>query len=737
MQLNLKLSHKGLSLVGLLLALELTFVGALANLLSQAEQAAQKEAHAKDIVGTTTHIFQLLYDAGNAAADFQMHNGGEAAVKVFDTASDKILPEFEKLRSLTEKNSAYHERIERIYKKGTKGLKLLKLALGMAQEGNMVGAGYVINKTDMKHLERDVMGDLRELMNEQEEILKDSPAKRKIHRDQVVQWLTVGVICNVLVAVIMGVLFVRGITGRLSVLVENTRRLAQGEALTAAMTGTDEIAHLDQVFHDMAAKLAEAQRKERALVENARDVICSLDESGNFFKVSPASVQVWGYTPDELVGKSFLQGVAAEDRQRSQKYYEQIIRGEIDHFENRVQKKDGSVVHILWSAHWSATENSAFCVAHDITDRKLAEELLRSSERRIRSIIDSMLVGLLVLNPNGTIESINPRITQITGFTAEELENNSILTLFPESRVPDAATFVANLNQKASGHVTEVYGTRKGGADLPLEVSLTEFHAIEGDRFLANVVDITERHEIERMKQEFVAMISHDLRTPLTSVQGFLELLADGVYGELTAQGVQRSEMAERNVSRLLRLINDLLEVTKLEAGKLDLHLAETRLEEIIERSVEAVRVFAEKHSVSLDAPIVPIQLIADGDRVERVLVNLLSNAIKFSPPQSVVKVVVEESQQWVEVKVQDTGRGIPASHIDAVFERFKQVEVNDAKKKGGTGLGLAICKAIIEQHGGNIGVTSEEGKGSTFWFRLPRTRTEQKPTPELADSRA
>jgi signal transduction histidine kinase len=230
--------------------------------------------------------------------------------------------------------------------------------------------------------------------------------------------------------------------------------------------------------------------------------------------------------------------------------------------------------------------------------------------------------------------------------------------------------------------------------------------------------------EAARLKQEFVAMISHDLRTPLTSVKGFLHLLSQDGYGAVPQKVKDRTQLAERNVARLISLIDDLLAVEKLEAGKLDISPELIPLSPVISRSVEAVRVFAEEHAVSLQAEPVEINVFADGDRLVQVLVNLLSNAVKFSPPNSVVMVSVHEQDDWVELRVTDSGCGIPADHLESVFDRFKQVRASDDRKKGGTGLGLAICKSIVEQHGGTVGVTSQEGKGSTFFFRIPTRQT-------------
>lgn len=224
-------------------------------------------------------------------------------------------------------------------------------------------------------------------------------------------------------------------------------------------------------------------------------------------------------------------------------------------------------------------------------------------------------------------------------------------------------------------------------------------------------------YQAERRKQEFVQMISHDLRTPLTSIQGTLALALRGSYGNLNEKGATRLADAEADTERLINLISELLDIEKLEAGKLDLECEDTSLAEIINRSIDSVRTFAETHGINLIYDGTDCSVFADKDRVIRVLVNLLSNAVKYSPRDSNVAVSVEKDTAFATVKIVDSGRGIPASAIESIFDRFAQVERADADK--GTGLGLAICKAIVAAHGCKIGVTSEEGKGSTFWFTL------------------
>lgn len=357
---------------------------------------------------------------------------------------------------------------------------------------------------------------------------------------------------------------------------------------------------------------------------------------------------------------------------------------------------------------------------------KMADQLteamskLRASEERTRLVIEHMPVGVITIDGSGIIESINPRTEEIFVCSPADMVDKRLDVMFPGTSEDGAESFVSARFAKAMGKTVDAEAKRTSGERFPAEISVNKFQTLAGDRYLVNVQDATERHEIERLKQEFVAMVSHDLRTPLTSVQGTLTLLGDGTYGELTATGVKRVRTAEESIDRLINLINDLLDIEKLEAGKLTMKLERVSLSKVIEQSVEGVRGFGEKHHVTVETAATDLSVRADRDRLVQVLINLLSNAIKFSPEQASVTVVVEQSDGYAWVKVIDRGRGVPASHREAIFERFKQVEAADGARKRGTGLGLAICKAIIEAHDGAIGVDSEEGKGSTFWLRLP-----------------
>lgn len=221
----------------------------------------------------------------------------------------------------------------------------------------------------------------------------------------------------------------------------------------------------------------------------------------------------------------------------------------------------------------------------------------------------------------------------------------------------------------------------------------------------------------EQAKAEFISMISHDLRSPLTSLQFTLALAEKGAFGDLNEKGKERFSRAEDTVQRLVKLINELLDIERLEAGMLNMELELEELDPIVSRAIDSVNTLAERKGIEFDAPDTAFKVMADADRLVQVLVNLLSNAIKFSPQNSKISITAAELPTGVKVTVTDQGRGIPKEKIAAIFDRFQQVSQEDSTTHGGTGLGLAIVKAIIEGHGGFIGVDSEEGSGSRFWF--------------------
>ena len=264
---------------------------------------------------------------------------------------------------------------------------------------------------------------------------------------------------------------------------------------------------------------------------------------------------------------------------------------------------------------------------------------------------------------------------------------------------------------------------------------------VRGQRALARLADqlfaateqlhqdkrrLTEQSELDTLKDEFISTVSHELRTPLTSIRGSLGLLSSGVMGSLDPKAQNLLRIAVTNTDRLIRLINDILDLERMESGRAPLQLRRCSLHELALSAVDTMTTMADTASVHIDLTTAGaadgLFFDADSDRILQVLTNLLSNAIKFSPAHSTVRVQAESTSDSILLRVSDEGRGIPAEKLDNIFDRFQQVEHSDARGKGGTGLGLTICRTIVQQHSGSIWAQRNLGPGTTFYVMLPRT---------------
>ena len=214
--------------------------------------------------------------------------------------------------------------------------------------------------------------------------------------------------------------------------------------------------------------------------------------------------------------------------------------------------------------------------------------------------------------------------------------------------------------------------------------------------------------------------MSHELRTPLTSIGLSLKILAEGTVGPLPPAAREVLAIAERNVDRMVRLANDVLDLKRLEAGRMDLRRETVAVQSVVDGCFELLRALANGRGVVLESLPTTARALGDEERIEQVLTNLLANAIKFSPVGGRIRVETRADDEWVEVRVTDEGPGVPVRYRESIFERYRQVPRSDAAARPGSGLGLAICQAIVSQSGGTMGLESEEGRGSCFWFRLP-----------------
>jgi PAS domain S-box-containing protein len=339
------------------------------------------------------------------------------------------------------------------------------------------------------------------------------------------------------------------------------------------------------------------------------------------------------------------------------------------------------------------------------------------SSQRMRTLVEAMPIGFFLITESGVIEAANPHCLVIFAAQYSDFRAKSITSFFANHH----HLFTQSALRDSYGEAVEATARRLDGTEFPAVVMVRPFGVSPEELSAVFVDDVTKKHEIERMKQEFMAMVSHDLRTPLTSLLMTHELLETGQYGALNEAGVRGLKRAQDSIKRLMNLVNDLLDLEKIESGQLELYLELVSVLSLVEDSADAVAALLSKQRLILDIAVDgTLQAYTDRERVIQTLVNLLSNAIKFSEPGRKLIVSAELQGEDVFLRVVDEGRGIPADRLASVFERFKQVKREDGSRGTGSGLGLAICKSIVELNRGAIGVDSVEGQGSTFWFSLP-----------------
>ncbi len=346
----------------------------------------------------------------------------------------------------------------------------------------------------------------------------------------------------------------------------------------------------------------------------------------------------------------------------------------------------------------------------------------RASEERFRSLSAASPIGVFQTDAEGRCVYTNARWQEIAGLALEEsLGDGWNRAIHPEDRDGVRAEWLTSTRVGREFSCEFRMLTPKGEVRW-VHSRAAALRADSGAPLghVGTVEDITERRAVELMKDEFVSVVSHELRTPLTSIHGALDLLAGGLLGSLPEKGQRLLDIAVNNTNRLVRLVNDILDVERMKSGKITMQKQVCDAAALMTQAADEMRVVAEKAGIPLVISPQSAQVWADPDRIVQTLTNLLSNAIKFSLPGATVRLSTESQGEQILFQIEDQGRGIPADKLESIFGRFQQVDSSDSRKKGGTGLGLTICRNIVQQHGGRIWVESTLGKGSTFFFTLP-----------------
>ncbi len=352
---------------------------------------------------------------------------------------------------------------------------------------------------------------------------------------------------------------------------------------------------------------------------------------------------------------------------------------------------------------------------------------LKNNEVLQRTIVESMADGLVMIDNKGIIQFFNKAAEKIFGYSAREVLQNNISMLMPATDRTRHDSYLDHYSKTGNASIIgvgrEVEGQRKDGLIFPIDLAVTEM-ILDGEvLYTGTVRDITDRKQVEKLKNEFVSTVSHELRTPLTSIRGSLSLINAGAVGEIPDKAKKMLAIAGNNTERLLLLINDILDVQKIESDEISFKFSSVDVMSLLETAILNNVAYAQKHDVEFKIikKLDGVRLFADADRIIQVLNNLLSNAAKFSPKGEIVEIsVLRHGNDILRISVTDYGSGIPESFQPRLYEKFTQSDSSDTRQKGGTGLGLSISKAIVEKHGGRIDYVTQKDIGTTMYFELP-----------------
>ena len=496
-------------------------------------------------------------------------------------------------------------------------------------------------------------------------------------------------------------------------------------------------------------------------LETSRFGVIAMDSTGHLRIWSRGAERLFGWKAEEILGRLATSALQLP----------MLPQGELD---LRLPGKDGAALDVeVWTGPWTDSAGNArgtlmivaeACPCRSV-ERKLAlveRELLQvtaqeketrigmQTERRFRELLEAAPDAIIEVDRDGRIVLINLVAEKLFGYKREELMGQTVETLVPDAlragHAQHRAGYWDHAVTRPMGSGLALRGRRKDGSAFPVEISLSPVNSDDGFRVTAIIRDISERklaedrlnelrqaytvelesrnREVERanqLKNEFLASMSHELRTPLHTIIGFSELLAEEIEGPLNEKQRRFTDHIHTDSLHLLDLINDILDISKIEAGRLELRREAFDVSLALEETLSSVRQQGKAKSIGIETKLsIPATIFADRLRIKQILFNLLSNALKFTPEGGRVEVEALSRDGFIEISVGDTGIGIPKELHEAVFDKFYQAGATTRGVREGTGLGLAISKALVDEHGGRIWLESEPGKGSRFTFTIP-----------------
>jgi len=679
--------------------------------LAQLKESIYWRKHSYEVLIASQAMFSDLIDSQRGMRGYAL-TGQTAALEIYSRGIEELPRHLEELRTLTRDNPVQQRQSERLAR-DLRDVTSYSARLIQTRDKEGLQAASALESTgEGRRVIDRAQGDLDAFTAEEHRLLIEREARTQEDFRNATNLLVLGSV------------------------------LAAGLLVLAHLIGSREVNRRRRT----EAKLAEVSLLQTTMLNAANYAIVSCDVRGRITTLNTTAERWLGYRAAEVIGKATPMlwhdtgEVAARAAALSRELGTAIkpgLRvftantqpGHVEESEWTLQRKDGS--RFSGSLTVSPLTDPLgqpvgfLGVLSDITERKQREAELRVSEERFRRAFDDAPIGMCLVSPEGRLLKVNRVVCAMLGYSESELLRRDFQSItHPDDLQQDLALLRKVVDGEIPSYQVEKRYLHRNGSPVyaNLSVSLVRDRDNAPLYFVSQIENITHRREMDRLKREFISTVSHELRTPLTSIRGSLGLVDAGVLGTLPEKARAMVKIAHQNCERLVRIINDILDVEKIESGKLALQIGALPIAPLLREALEFNAPYGEKYQVRFILESAPesAQVRADPDRLMQVLANLLSNAAKFSSPGSTVRVRAHQSNGRVRVEVQDSGTGIPEEFRGRVFEKFAQADSSTARRFDGTGLGLSITRRLLEAMGGTIDFTTETGHGTTFYFDLP-----------------